>query len=133
MESIETGHAERDHARQHVRKARDLLVGGDRGRAAIGPRRFRADVDDVGALRDHVARMRDRRLGVEKLAAVGKGIRRDIEDAHDERALAGQKLAQERRAGRRKSGRGQGTGFACDPAVRGCKAACMAVAVRTLR
>jgi len=27
-------------------------------------------------------------VAIQKLAAVGKGIRRDVEDAHDQRALA---------------------------------------------
>ena len=56
-----------------------------RPRAAIGPRRFRADVDDVGALGGKPPRLLDRRRRLEETAAVGKRIRRDIENAHDQR------------------------------------------------
>ena len=39
---------------------------------AIGPGGFRADVDDVGALGDHAAGLRQRALGRDELSAVGK-------------------------------------------------------------
>ena len=40
---------------------------------------------NVGALARHRRGMRDGRVGVEELAAVGKRIRGDVEDAHDQR------------------------------------------------
>ena len=64
--------AERDHRRQDVGEPRAFLVGRDRRRAAIGPRGFRANVQDIGALADHLGGMSDGRAGVEELAAVGK-------------------------------------------------------------
>ena len=41
-------------------------------RAAIRAAGFRADVDDVGTLRDHPAGLRQRALGCGKLSAVGE-------------------------------------------------------------
>ena len=77
--------AERDDVRQDRRKPRALLVERHADRTAIGAGRFRADVEDVGAFGGKPPRMRDGRLRIEKAAAVGKGIRRDIEHAHDQR------------------------------------------------
>ena len=73
-------------ALEHRRDAPQLLVGRQRRRA--GPRRLAADVDDVGAVRDHRERVGDRDVGIESRAAVGERIRRDVDDAHDERARA---------------------------------------------
>ena len=52
-------------------------------RARAGTRGFAADVDDRGALLDHAPRVRERRGGREEPAAVGEGIGRDVEHAHD--------------------------------------------------
>ena len=68
--------------------------------SAPGPRRLAADVEDVRALVDHPQPVVDRRAGIEAHAAVGKRIRRDVEDPHDERALA----QLERRAARKRNG-----------------------------
>ena len=73
-------------------QARLLFLRRQRRRAR--PRGFRADVDEVRAVRGHLAHVRERGLGRVIAAAIGKGIRRDVEDAHDERAAAdGQGLA----------------------------------------
>ena len=80
--------AELDHRRQHRLKPRQFLVGRNRLRAAIGPGRFRADVEDVGALLGHGAGVRDGLGRIDEVAAVGKGIRGDVEDAHDHRPPA---------------------------------------------
>ena len=47
------------------------------------PRRFRADVDDVGAVDHKLFRLGDGRVAAGELAAVGKGIGRDVENAHE--------------------------------------------------
>ena len=59
MVSIDTGSAELEHRRQHRREPRHLLVRRHRLGAAIGPRRFRADIEDVGALFGHRGGMGD--------------------------------------------------------------------------
>ena len=82
MVSIETGTPSASDRRQHRFEPPQFLLQRDRDRAAIGPGRFRADVDDVGAFRDHAAGMLDGALGIEELAAVGERVRRDVEDAH---------------------------------------------------
>ena len=51
-----------------------------------GPRRFAADVDEIGAVVPHLPRVRERALPLDIAAAIGKGVRRDVEDAHHERA-----------------------------------------------
>ena len=51
-----------------------------------GARRFAADVDDVGAVVAHLPRVRQRLFPVGEATTVGEGIRRDVEDAHHERA-----------------------------------------------
>ena len=66
---------------------RELLVLGQRRGA--GPRRLAADVDDVGPLaRPSRSRVRDGAVDVEVEPAVSERIGRDVEDAHDQRALA---------------------------------------------
>ena len=70
-----------DH-RQH---ATCLFVGRD-GREA-GTRGLAAHVDDVGAVVEHLEAVRDGGLGIHVLAAVAKGIGRNVEDAHDARAI----------------------------------------------
>jgi len=51
-----------------------------------GPGGFAAHVDDVGALGHHLEPVRHRALEGVVEAAVGEGVRRHVEDAHDERA-----------------------------------------------
>ena len=53
-----------------------------------GPGRLAADVEDVGALLHQVEPVRDGRVGVEPLAAVGEGVRGHVHDAHHEGASA---------------------------------------------
>ena len=71
MLSMETGTPSDDHVGQDRPQALQFFVGGDRLRA-IGPGGFRADVDDVGALGDHAAGLRQRALRRDELSAVGK-------------------------------------------------------------
>ena len=54
-------------------------------RLGAGPRGFAADVENFRALRDQFQRVRHGGAGVQKFSAIGKGIGRDIDDAHDER------------------------------------------------
>ena len=61
--------------------AGELLL--DRDRAGAGARRLAADVEDGRALGDELAPVRDRRVAVEPLAAVGERVGRHVEDAHD--------------------------------------------------
>ena len=49
--------------------------------------RFAAEVDDVGAFRNHIACASEGFLWAKEFAAIGKGIWRDIDDAHHERVL----------------------------------------------
>ena len=93
MVSIETGTPSSTTAGRTGCEPRQFLLERYRLHAAIGAGRFRADVDDVGAFRDHAPRLGDGALRIDEAAAVGEGVRRDVEDAHDERAV-------ERRAGR---------------------------------
>ena len=65
-----------------------------------------ADVDEVGAARLHLDRRRLGRAGIEIETAIGERIGRDVEDAHDERAVAELKRAVRREAGRVKWARG---------------------------
>jgi len=57
-------------------------------RQGAGPRGLAADVQQVGAFIHHPQRGGDRRLGIEHPAAVGERIGGDVDDTHDERALA---------------------------------------------
>ena len=66
--------------RQHACK---FFVGGNRLR--IRPRAFAADVEHIGAVGHQLQAMRDGRIRIEKLPAVGKAIRRDVDDAHHQR------------------------------------------------
>src|SRR5208283_2258227 len=50
-------------------------------------RRFAADINNVGALINQITRMRDRRLRRGKTAAIGKGVGRNVDHAHDQRTL----------------------------------------------
>ena len=78
--------AEAHHGGQHGREPTQLLHGRNRFGPAVGSRQFRADVDDVGAVRDHLLRMGNRHVRLQKYTAVGKRIRRDVQNAHDDRA-----------------------------------------------
>ena len=51
-------------------------------------RGFRADVDDVGALLFQLDGVRESAVGIEEFSAVGKRVRRDVQDAHQQRPLA---------------------------------------------
>ena len=50
-----------------------------------GPRRFTADVDDIGPVRDHLARVVERLFALDELSAIGERVRRDVENAHHAR------------------------------------------------
>ena len=81
--STETGAASRGSSAASTEfKPRPFLRLGDGNEA--GPGRFRADVNDVRAGGGHGPTMGERRLRRDETAAVGEGIRRDVEDAHDE-------------------------------------------------
>ncbi len=88
------GHAHLHHGREHGLQPRQLLLERHRLGAAIGAGRFGADVDDVGAFLDHLPGMLERDFGFDELAAVGEGIRGDVEDAHDDGAVLGQQQAE---------------------------------------
>jgi len=63
-----------------------LLGGGNARRGR--PRGFRADIDDVGSQLFEFDSAGKGAVGIGVLAAVGKGIRRDIEHRHQDGALA---------------------------------------------
>jgi hypothetical protein len=54
---------------------------------------FSTDVDEVCALVEHRERVLDGAFGMKEGAAVGEGVRRDVEDAHDEGGFAERKGA----------------------------------------
>jgi len=64
----------------------DFLVSVDWGGAWAGA--FAADVDDVSAFGGEFDAADDGGLGIEPLAAIGEGVRGDIEDAHDGGAVS---------------------------------------------
>jgi hypothetical protein len=66
--------------------ARLLFRGSERD--GIGAGRFAAEIEQVGTVVEHFQRAADGSIGVEKLAAVRKGIGRDVENPHDESAFA---------------------------------------------
>jgi hypothetical protein len=70
--------------------ARLFFFGGERG--GVGACRFTADVENVGAFVEEVERLGNGSfggvLGGVEVAAVGKGVGRDVENAHDEGSLA---------------------------------------------
>src|SRR5579885_572215 len=75
----------------------------DRRRSRARPRRLAPDVDIVGALGDEAQAVLDRLGRIETFAAVGKGVRRDVEDRHQARTIednAAEALDQVRRAKR---------------------------------
>ena len=64
--------ADRGDRRQDRCKPFTLFVKRHRPHAAVGPRRFRADIDDVGALGGKPPGLLDRCRRLQKLAAVRK-------------------------------------------------------------
>ena len=96
-----------DDGRQHRLQALEFVVSRYRPHAAIRPRRFRADIEHVGALRRHFLGMSDGALRIEELAAVGEGIRSDVEDAHDQRTTAPKQRRERLRRGGRRELRGR--------------------------
>src|SRR5437016_516040 len=76
---------------QHRKNSPELLLLGHRLGARA--RRFAADVDDVGALLGDPARMRNGRFRIEEAAAVGEGVGRDVDHAHDEWLIERQREA----------------------------------------
>ncbi len=73
-------------ALEHGNQAAKLFGFGD----ALGarPRGLGTDIDDISSLLFHFDGASEGAVGVFVLAAVGKRVRRDVEDAHDERAVA---------------------------------------------
>src|SRR6185312_15818221 len=65
--------------------ARDFFFRGDR--LSTGSRRLATYIDDVGALRHHSLSLRHRIVDRDKQPAIAKTIRRNIQNAHDERSL----------------------------------------------
>jgi hypothetical protein len=49
---------------------------------------MRSNIEEIGAGALHQKGMFDRALGLQKLAAIGKTVWRDVQHAHDECALA---------------------------------------------
>ncbi len=68
-------------------KEAGLLLGG-RERLGVGAGGFRADIKDVGAAVEEVEAVFDGEVGGEELAGVREAVGGDIEDAHNEGALA---------------------------------------------
>jgi len=56
-------------------------------------RRFPANIDNVSAVANHVGSLRERSVTRDETAAIGKRIRRYVENAHDQRTLEGQREA----------------------------------------
>ena len=53
-----------------------------------GPRGFSSYINDVRAFVEHLHGMSDGMVSRKKLAAIGKRIRRDVQDSHDQGARA---------------------------------------------
>ena len=70
----------------HGGDAVPLLLGRDRIRSRTG--RLAADVDEVGALVDHLDPTDHGSAVIEVQPPVGEGVGRDVQDAHDEGPLA---------------------------------------------
>ena len=84
--------------------------------ASIGPGGFRADIDDIRALGDHAPCLRKRARRGKERAAIGKGIRRDVEDAHHG-GVGPRKQRSQQRVFRRWRGRRSSFGSRRDHAV----------------
>ena len=78
-------------ALQHRNQTPQFLGRGDARR--IRARGFRAYVDDVGALFLHMHGVREGAIRIQVFAAIGERIGRDVQHAHDQRALAELQLA----------------------------------------
>ena len=76
---------------EHRQHAAALFV--ERHRCGARPGRFTADVEDVRTLVDQRSRMRDCSVARGVEAAVGEGVRGDVDDAHDERAIEREAVA----------------------------------------
>jgi hypothetical protein len=76
------GLGQRPHHRQDARR---LFLRRHRLRARPGG--FATDVDDVGAGRQHGARVVDGMRGFDEIAAVGEAVGRHVDDTHDQRPL----------------------------------------------
>ena len=59
-----------------------------RKRLGARPRRFSPDVEDVRAFLDHAQAILNRTSGIEPHTPIRKGVRRDVENPHDEGTLA---------------------------------------------
>ncbi len=80
--SMESGIVNRpDKTANNWQDARELVCRGYRQRA--GPRGLPADIDDVRTVRFELKRLVNGGVGIERCAA-RKGVRRDVDDAHDE-------------------------------------------------
>ena len=71
---------------QHGHYPAEFLLGIDRRRARAGA--FAADVEDVGPFGGQLHPMRYRFVGVEKSPAIGKTVRRDVDDSHQQGEFA---------------------------------------------
>ena len=112
MVSIDTGTPSAATAASTGSSRRTSSLERHRRGGAVRTGGFRADIDDVRALRHHAAGMRDGGLRIEKAAAVRERIRGDVEDAHHDRAAGREQPG--KRAGsrpRRRAGCRIGTGW----------------------
>ena len=66
----------------------DLLVRRDQG--GVRARALAADIDDIGARRQHRPSGCDGGVGRRMHSAIGEGIGGDVENAHDQRAVEGE-------------------------------------------
>ncbi len=64
------------------------LLLGWRELGRVGAGGFGADVEDVGAAIENIEAVLDGGVGEKELAAIGEAVGRDVEDAHDEGAIA---------------------------------------------
>lgn len=78
-------------ALQHRNQAAQLFGFGNA--LGTGLSGLRADVDDIRALLFQFDGARERTVRIQVFAAVGKGIRRHVQHAHQQRALAQQQFA----------------------------------------
>ena len=84
-----------DHGPQHGAEAGKLIIERDRLCPHIGPGRLRSDVEKIRAVALHAPRLRERGVGIDETAAIGERIRRDVEDAHHQRAAFAEQADEE--------------------------------------